>query len=436
MAPRASTQEIVAKATPSKSFFVSMITKDIRLEDCILDLLDNSLDAARRNAPKSGKLTGFKISIVLGLHEFSISDDCGGIPRSEALEYAFNFGHSPQSEHLDHGIGRYGIGMKRAVFKLGDQIHIESEHAGRRFDVSFSVKDWESRPNDWNFPMKDIASKRREGTLVRVGDLNPGVGEVLNSEAFTNGLARTIAKGYVRFLERGVVIMLNSTRIRPSKPKLLSGASIRPALLKSRVGKVTISIRAGQMGRLGESDESLNKSGPEESGWYVLCNDRVVLAADKSDRTGWGTGGTPNWHPQYNGFLGWVEIDAEDPAMLPWSTTKRELDPQNAAYRHALVEMRRLAKQFTTYTNERKRNPDAADRLEADLKPIPLDDVRSSDSLVLPRFGKAPSKWKTIKYSVDVEDFRRAIEKLGEGDLDPSAVGERTFHRFLESDFG
>jgi hypothetical protein len=33
-------------ANPTKAFFVRMITRDISLEDCILDLIDNSVDGA------------------------------------------------------------------------------------------------------------------------------------------------------------------------------------------------------------------------------------------------------------------------------------------------------------------------------------------------------------------------------------------------------
>ena len=34
-----------AKAYPRKHFFFEMFTRDISLEDCILDLIDNSIDA-------------------------------------------------------------------------------------------------------------------------------------------------------------------------------------------------------------------------------------------------------------------------------------------------------------------------------------------------------------------------------------------------------
>lgn len=37
-----------AAANPTKAFFVRMITRDISLADCILDLIDNNHDEAKR----------------------------------------------------------------------------------------------------------------------------------------------------------------------------------------------------------------------------------------------------------------------------------------------------------------------------------------------------------------------------------------------------
>jgi len=39
-----------AEVSPTKQFFVSMLTRDINLADAILDLLDNCLDGALRRA--------------------------------------------------------------------------------------------------------------------------------------------------------------------------------------------------------------------------------------------------------------------------------------------------------------------------------------------------------------------------------------------------
>ena len=41
-------------ANPTKAFFVTMITRDITLEDCILDLIDNSVDGAWRSEGSRG----------------------------------------------------------------------------------------------------------------------------------------------------------------------------------------------------------------------------------------------------------------------------------------------------------------------------------------------------------------------------------------------
>lgn len=39
-----------ARVVPTRQFFVSMLTRDISLDDAILDLLDNCLDGAMRPA--------------------------------------------------------------------------------------------------------------------------------------------------------------------------------------------------------------------------------------------------------------------------------------------------------------------------------------------------------------------------------------------------
>ena len=41
-------QKTVARAFPAKHFFVEMLTRDIELQDAILDLLDNCVDGAMR----------------------------------------------------------------------------------------------------------------------------------------------------------------------------------------------------------------------------------------------------------------------------------------------------------------------------------------------------------------------------------------------------
>ncbi len=112
---------VPVKASPVKSFFVSMLTRDITLEEAILDLLDNCVDGILRVGAKrtSHPYSGYYAEITFDKDTFSISDNCGGIPWT-MHDYAFRMGRpkgSPKAE--PGGVGVYGIGMKRAVFKMG-----------------------------------------------------------------------------------------------------------------------------------------------------------------------------------------------------------------------------------------------------------------------------------------------------------------------------
>lgn len=88
-----------AKANPTKAFFERMITRDITVEDCIFDLIDNSVDGAmKRHTGKRGSfkssfdLSNYKIEIIIEPDRFSIRDNCGGIDLEDAVNYAFTFG--------------------------------------------------------------------------------------------------------------------------------------------------------------------------------------------------------------------------------------------------------------------------------------------------------------------------------------------------------
>jgi hypothetical protein len=70
-----------AQASPTKRFFVSMLTRDINLADAILDLLDNCLDGARRLADGGNvDYAQHFVKTQLVADHFSIEDNCGGIP--------------------------------------------------------------------------------------------------------------------------------------------------------------------------------------------------------------------------------------------------------------------------------------------------------------------------------------------------------------------
>jgi hypothetical protein len=135
----------VVNASPTKTFFLEMFTRDITLEDAILDLIDNAIDALSRTRnidlsvyyskgngtpplpveENRENLTPAKIDVSYSNDTFKIVDNCGGISYQDAQEEVFRFGRISARENL--GLSVYGVGLKRAIFKLGKKITVESK---------------------------------------------------------------------------------------------------------------------------------------------------------------------------------------------------------------------------------------------------------------------------------------------------------------------
>src|SRR5205085_12573494 len=114
MEKRAEPDEI--NAAPTKAFFVDMLVRDIPLEQAVLDLVDNSIDGAKRT--NGADFNRAKIEIEFDAKQFRIVDNCGGFDRNLAKNYAFRFGRPPGTPRTPNSIGQFGVGMKRALFKF------------------------------------------------------------------------------------------------------------------------------------------------------------------------------------------------------------------------------------------------------------------------------------------------------------------------------
>src|ERR1043166_6220100 len=125
-------------ASPTKEFFIDILVSDVELTYAIAELVDNSVDGAkllRKSArPKAGnqkkvnakRFDGLFIHIKFDEDYFRIQDNCGGISAETARKYAFKFGRISRSNSVPLGIGTFGVGMKRALFKMGRFFEIDS----------------------------------------------------------------------------------------------------------------------------------------------------------------------------------------------------------------------------------------------------------------------------------------------------------------------
>lgn len=441
----------VASGKPKKTFFVRMITRDITLQDCILDLIDNSVDGAWQqegsrpiSLDQDVDLSAYQIDITLTEDRFVIKDNCGGIDQAAAENYAFTFGREDQDEtaieeqHEDFSIGVYGIGLKRAAFKIGRDIVVKSTYRSgeqmKAFAVPINVSDWLDQ-NEWDFPIISSVAGREPGVEITIKDLNSGSASSFSNKSFENRLRKIIARDYALHFRYGLSVNLNGKPVKGWEITFLQSDTFAPYRNVISPDGVPEGVRIELVCGMAapppdETDPDVRVDDEDRFGWYVACNGRFVLSADKSEVSGWGTDGWPSWHNQYNGFLGLVFFSAKNTELLPVTTTKRSVDVTSSVYRAAQPEMRELTKRWTSYTNVRKSELEKAREYEHAAKPIKIASLPKNASLTLPPIVKkkiVKEKVANILYTVSLARALDLGEALGNRMMPYKHIGEKTF---------
>lgn len=354
------------QGSPTKTFFIEMITRDISIKDAILDLLDNSIDGANKINPDNYE--GLFVEITINENEFIVKDNCGGFSLEIAQKYAFRFGRPDDTPPTEGSIGRFGIGMKRALFKIGQNFEVESKSQEDHFQVNVNVAEWKAKKKliqisndepinveDWDFEYAEITDETNnledDGTYINVCNLHREVSEIFKEDEFLNNLKDEIERLLNFSIEKGIKITLNGSDLQ-KKGIVLFNDSSKPYFYESTYDGVKIRIVAG-----------LSFVGvPRSSGWYIYCNDRLVLEADQTEITLWGTGNIPRWHVDYVMFKGVVFFDSDETIKLPLTTTKKGIDATSETYNKAKFFMREGMNSVMSFLKEvRKLGSDAND---------------------------------------------------------------------------
>jgi hypothetical protein len=187
--PRQTPADLKVETLPTKDLFIYMLTRDLQLGEAIIDLADNSVDGAKRSR-NDKSFTGLWTRLKLSPDEFRITDNCGGIDVDIARHYAFRFGRAAGAPTIKHSVGQFGIGMKRALFKLGNQFTVTSAAAHSRFTVRVNVSQWAAKP-EWEFAFSELEEnisvpKEERGTTITVSELRDDVKESCRSHCCPN----------------------------------------------------------------------------------------------------------------------------------------------------------------------------------------------------------------------------------------------------------
>lgn len=362
---------------PAKRFFVEMLTRDIELVDAILDLIDNCLDGATRILHKNGHVLdekpydGFNVDISFDNKHFKIADNCGGIPKEVAIKSAFRMGrHDGERDKDLPTVGVYGIGMKRAIFKMGEDAIVQCNTDSGAYKVEIPKK-WMKNDNDWSLPLEEISitDDTPHGTIIEVKDIREGISRQLGDhENFYKELRDVVSTHYSYIITKGLKIQINEETIEPmisvtryAKDFSNKRESIAPYIYRNNFDGVDVEVAIGFYRLLGtdkeENDEKSGKSVSTNAGITIICNDRVVLHNDKSHITGWGEAGVPRYHTQFIAISGVVIFQSNDPSKLPLKTTKRGVDSSSQIYAIVKDRMREGIKMFTDFTNKWKNSP-------------------------------------------------------------------------------
>jgi len=435
-------------ASPTKDFFIRAITQDIHLIDVVPDLVGNCLDGARRIG-KEKDLKGLKIFIEIDSDHFKIKDNCGGIKLDNARNYAFRFGRDEQDPRyvVKGSIGEFGIGMKRAIFRMGNNAVVESKTDEEHFIIPINVENWKRKTDEWVFEFKTINDQdspnnlQEPGTVIEVTNLHSDVaGEF--GDLFTSGLREKILNKFSDSLERGLEIILNDIPIGyEGRINLLHSDDIVPVKYEMQLGEEDKKVHATVFLGITERDT-------HAAGFYIFCNGQLVLEADKTETTGWGEELGRQYNNELAYFRGYVFMTSDHTHLLPWDTTKTRINTDSAIYKSDKLEMIKRAKpilEFLGKLAKEKRKDEQGNKPEdtplndmvdmASKAPMPLSKLpKTVSTFVEPKVKKVMLKPKQthVQYFVPKEKYEKVKEKIKAKNI--TQVGQKTFDYYYDNE--
>lgn len=435
---------ILADATPEKRLFIDLLTRDISLVAAFLDLLDNSINAAvEPYSQKLKKAADYEallkdasiqptvdISIVLSPDKVKIQDNASGINVKTAEDHVFKFGRPLSEHHETDRLSVYGIGLKRAVFKLGNKISISSDHKDGGFKLDLNVSEWAGKAEEWKIPItaRAPADETKCGTTIIVTDLYDDIKRRLADGVFEGQLRDAIARSYAYFMTKFVTIRIADKVIEPIEIAIGSNHFSDTVELNGVTCAITAGIGVPRGGVFRDSS----------SGWFVFCNGRAVISADKSPLTGWGGTGQI-FQPKHRPFVGTVFFASENPEKLPWTTTKATINEDSAIWQLARRNMMVVAAPVLSFLNSRYTD----DHTEVSKKE--LQDAAGEQTTILAaavsakREFKPPAKRSSsdkirIQYEATEAEIKSVTSYLKKPSMSGSAVGRYTLDYFIRNE--
>jgi hypothetical protein len=232
-------------------------------------------------------------------------------------------------------------------------------------------------------------------------------------------------------LNRLVSVSLNAVSVAPVPIPLGSSTAFSPAVDRITSNSVEVTLLAGLADR--SKDWNIDRAG-----WYILCNGRVVVSADKTELTGWGVN-SPQFVSKFRGFVGIAFFFSENPGDLPWTTTKRGINRESPVFLLTRKQMEITAKPVLRFLSSMYPTDEPADPARRTL----TEQLRLADIGKIAAERPAPFQIRTpqkltvktttkVQYDAENSDLDRVRRCLKDSRMSATRIGEYTLKYFLD----
>lgn len=385
-------------ATPSKRLYLSIIA-DYDVYMAICELIDNALDIWVNNGRKS-KLD---ISILLDQNQqrIEVIDNAGGIDESE-ISNIVGPGHT-SNVGSEETIGIFGVGTKRAVVALAQDVLIRTRKKSQTFMVEFD-DDWIKDSEEWYLPVYQVDNLPSGNTQIELTKLRKVIDEHTRVE-----LADRLGTVYAKFFEYGKVeISINDKII---VPRSFNDWAFPPGFEpRHYTGKVI--TKDGSEVKVEAIGGLTTTSSPAggEYGVYFYCNDRLIARALKTYDVGFATGLAGKPHADISLVRLLISLNGAA-RLMPWNSSKSNLNPSHEVFiaiRNWLLQVVKdyssLARRLSKYEGGWPEN--VFKYQSGNVADVQIEDFPQVNTSYLPPLPKVQARYSRI-----VEEANRGIGK-------------------------
>lgn len=280
----------------------------------IADLIDNSIDAgAQRIAVTIVERDG---DVVV-----EIADDGCGMDESR-LDEALRLGSD--TSRVENDLGKFGMGLVTASISMSKRVEVFTKpgvgvgfYGGFDLDIIEESHDFVK----WVQPIGENGNSRLFSdwsTVVRLSKTDR-INNRRPSE-FANVLRKRLGQIFRKFLKAGTEIAVNGRSVEPIDPLMLADKGT--TLLFDEPVEVeggTIHLRVVDLPDYGQAANSTLGIIPQNSGFYVMRNNREIMEAVTFDFY--------KKHPDYSHFRAEIEFDGSLDGILHSDVKKMTINP-------------------------------------------------------------------------------------------------------------